>query len=132
MVYPPYATPFPDARPVDITLGAQQRAMLTLMAQRPGHVFTTEELVSMDPGINRPGGHNQRDELLEGQNLALYGRADHSQQQPLTLLDKQKMGVRQIRTLPFLIPPNWESSDLQIAAIISFLSAVCLPQNWSL
>ena len=46
MVYPPYATPFPDARTADITLGAQQRAILTLMAQKPGHVFTSEELAA--------------------------------------------------------------------------------------
>ncbi len=42
MVYPPYAAPFPDTQGrTDITLGTQQRAMLTLMAQKPGHVFTT-------------------------------------------------------------------------------------------
>jgi DNA-binding response OmpR family regulator len=46
MIYPPYAAPFPDAKAVDITLGSQQRAMLTLMAQRPGHVFATEELAA--------------------------------------------------------------------------------------
>ena len=46
MVYPPYAAPFPDSKDIDITLGTQQRAMLTLMAQKPGHVFTTEELAA--------------------------------------------------------------------------------------
>jgi hypothetical protein len=46
MVYPPYATPFPDAKAGDITLGTQQRAMLTLMAQKPGHVVTSEELAA--------------------------------------------------------------------------------------
>jgi hypothetical protein len=46
MVYPPYAAPFPDTERAGITLGAQHRAMLTLMAQRPGHVFTNEELAA--------------------------------------------------------------------------------------
>ena len=46
MVYPPYAAPFPDTKPTDVTLGAQQRAMLSLMAQKPGHVFTSEELAA--------------------------------------------------------------------------------------
>jgi hypothetical protein len=46
MVYPPYAAPFPDTPTADHTLGNQQRAVLTLMAQRPGHVFTTEELAA--------------------------------------------------------------------------------------
>jgi hypothetical protein len=46
MVYPPYAAPFPDMSSAPITLGAQHRAMLTLMAQKPGHVFTSEELAS--------------------------------------------------------------------------------------
>jgi hypothetical protein len=36
MVYPPYAAPFPDSKPVDVTLGTQQRAMLSLMAAKPG------------------------------------------------------------------------------------------------
>jgi hypothetical protein len=46
MVYPPYAAPFPDSKSADITLGNQQRAMLTLMARKPGKVFTAEELAS--------------------------------------------------------------------------------------
>jgi DNA-binding winged helix-turn-helix (wHTH) protein len=46
MVFPPYAAPFPDTPATDVTLGNQQRAVLTLMAQRPGHVFTTEELAT--------------------------------------------------------------------------------------
>jgi DNA-binding winged helix-turn-helix (wHTH) protein len=46
MVYPPYASPFPDTRSTDITLGAQQRAILTLMAQKPGRVFTNDELAT--------------------------------------------------------------------------------------
>ncbi len=48
----------------------------------------------MDPGINRPGGHNQKDELMEGSNLALYGRSDHSKEEVLTARDKQKMILR--------------------------------------
>ena len=59
-------------------------------------LFTTEELVSMDPGINQPGGHNQKDELMEGCNLALYGRGDHLTEEVLTLRDKQKMTFRQL------------------------------------
>lgn len=46
MVYPPYAAPFPDTRSADITLGAQHRAMLTLMARKPGHVFTSDEMAA--------------------------------------------------------------------------------------
>src|SRR5215203_6953386 len=46
MVYPPYAAPFPDADPADITLGTQQRAMLSLMAQRPGQVVTTDDVAA--------------------------------------------------------------------------------------
>ncbi len=57
-------------------------------------LFTTKELVSMDPGINLPGGHNQKDELIEGCNLALYGRGDHLSEEVLTLRDKQKMTFR--------------------------------------
>jgi hypothetical protein len=51
MVYPPYAAPFPDSKSVDITLGNQQRAILTLMAQKPGKVFTAEDLAAK---LNRP------------------------------------------------------------------------------
>lgn len=57
--------------------------------------FSTEELVRMDPGINQPGGHNQRDELMEGSNLALYGRGDHLTEEVLTFGDKQSMTLRQ-------------------------------------
>ncbi len=46
MVYPPYAAPFPDTKSAEITLGNQQRAMLTALAQKPGKVFTTEELAA--------------------------------------------------------------------------------------
>ena len=49
----------------------------------------------MDPGINQPGGWNQKDELMEGCNLALYGRGDHSKEEVLTLSDRQKMAFRQ-------------------------------------
>ena len=45
MVYPPYAAPFPDTKTA-VTLGAQQRAMLSLMAQKPGRVFTSDELAA--------------------------------------------------------------------------------------
>lgn len=43
MIYPPNVTPFPDVPTAEITLGAQHRALLTLMAQRPGHVVTPEQ-----------------------------------------------------------------------------------------
>jgi DNA-binding winged helix-turn-helix (wHTH) protein len=46
MVYPPYAAPFPDASSAPHTLGNQQRAMLTLMAQKPGRLVTREELAA--------------------------------------------------------------------------------------
>ena len=36
MIYPPYARLFPDSKAVDITLGNQQRAMLTELARKPG------------------------------------------------------------------------------------------------
>ena len=63
MVYPPYAAPFPDARSTDITLGTQQRAMLTLMAQKPGHVFTTEEFAAK---LKLPALTPRRAEVLIG------------------------------------------------------------------
>lgn len=66
-------------------------------------LFTTEELVSMDPGINQPGGHNQKDELMEGCNLALYGRGDHLAQEVLTWRDKQKMIFRQLSCFSLLM-----------------------------
>ncbi|MET0146382.1 MAG: helix-turn-helix domain-containing protein [Ilumatobacteraceae bacterium] len=46
MIYPPYAAPFPDTKSAEITLGAQQRAMLTVFAQRPGQVVTPEDLAA--------------------------------------------------------------------------------------
>ena len=46
MVYPPYAAPFPDAPSAPHTLGSQQRAMLTLLAQKPGRLVTREELAA--------------------------------------------------------------------------------------
>jgi DNA-binding response OmpR family regulator len=61
MVYPPYAAPFPDAKPTDITLGNQQRALVTMMAQRPGHVFTTEELAAK---LNLPKLSPRRADVL--------------------------------------------------------------------
>jgi len=87
-------------------------------------LFTTEELIAMDPGINRPGGHTQEDELLAGQNLPLYGRSDHSQQAPLTLLDKQKMAVRS--PPPFLLPQRHRCTECitQICGWLGGLSAL--------
>ena len=61
MVYPPYAVPFPDASAAPITLGSQQRAMLTLMAQKPGHVFTNDELAAR---LNLPTLTPRRAETL--------------------------------------------------------------------
>ena len=46
MVYPPHAAPFPDERSAPHTLGNQQRAVLTLLAQKPGRLVTREELAS--------------------------------------------------------------------------------------
>ena len=46
MVYPPYSAPFPDVPSAPHTLGSQQRAMLTLMAQKPGRLVTREELAA--------------------------------------------------------------------------------------
>ena len=46
MIYPPYAAPFPDSRSAPITLGNQQRAMLSVFAQKPGRLVTTEELAA--------------------------------------------------------------------------------------
>ena len=45
MVYPPYAAPFPTPTDPPV-LGAQQRAILTALAQRPGRVVTREELAA--------------------------------------------------------------------------------------
>ena len=63
MIYPPYAAPFPDAKAAEITLGNQQRAMLTLFAQKPGHVVTTEELAAK---LNLPTMTPRRAEVLVG------------------------------------------------------------------
>ena len=46
MIYPPYAAPFPDTRSTDITLGNQQRAVLTVLARKPGRVVSAEELAA--------------------------------------------------------------------------------------
>jgi len=70
MVYPPYAAPFPDTPSTDATLGAQQRAMLTLMAQRPGHVFTTEELAAK---LKLPALTPRRADVLVGGINATLG-----------------------------------------------------------
>ncbi len=61
MIYPPYAAPFPDTRTADITLGNQQRAVLTLLAQKPGHTFTSEELAAK---LNLPMMTPRRAEVL--------------------------------------------------------------------
>jgi DNA-binding winged helix-turn-helix (wHTH) protein len=47
MIYPPYAAPFPDSNAADITLGNQQRAVLTVLARKPGRVVTSEELAAV-------------------------------------------------------------------------------------
>ena len=44
MVYPPFAAPFPDESTAPHTLGNQQRAVLTLLAQKPGRLVTRDEL----------------------------------------------------------------------------------------
>jgi hypothetical protein len=41
MIFPPYASPFPDGATPPV-LGAHERAMLTVLAQRPGKVVTNE------------------------------------------------------------------------------------------
>jgi DNA-binding response OmpR family regulator len=64
MVYPPYAAPFPDTKDADITLGNQHRAMLTALAQKPGRVFSSEELA---PRLNVPKLTPRRAEVLVGQ-----------------------------------------------------------------
>ena len=56
-------------------------------------LFTTEELKAMDPGM-RTGVIDYSADDSSGPQLALYGRADHSPQQTLTLLDKQRMILR--------------------------------------
>ena len=61
MVYPPYAAPFPDSASLPITLGAQQRAVLTLLAQKPGHVVSRDELASK---LNLPQLTPRRAEVL--------------------------------------------------------------------
>lgn len=69
MVFPPYAAPFPDTGPAPITLGNQQRALLTTMAQKPGHVFTSDELASR---LNLPSLTRRRaDTLMAGINDVL-------------------------------------------------------------
>ena len=47
----------------------------------------------MDPGM-RTGVIDYSADDSSGPQLALYGRADHSPQQTLTLLDKQRMILR--------------------------------------
>jgi len=69
MVYPPFAAPFPDTDRTDITLGTHQRAMLTLMAQKPGRVFTADELAAR---LNLPTLTPRRaDTLVSGINTVL-------------------------------------------------------------
>jgi hypothetical protein len=46
MTYPPDSAPFSDSSSAPHTLGSQQRAMLTLMAQRPGRLVTRDELAA--------------------------------------------------------------------------------------
>jgi DNA-binding winged helix-turn-helix (wHTH) protein len=70
MVFPPYAAPFPDTKDVDITLGTQHRAMLTLMAQRPGHVFTADELAAK---LKLPALTPRRAEVLVGDINGVLG-----------------------------------------------------------
>jgi DNA-binding response OmpR family regulator len=69
MVYPPYAAPFPDRRTAEITLGGQQRAVLSTMAQRPGRVFTADELAAQ---LKLPALTPRRaDALISGINRVL-------------------------------------------------------------
>jgi hypothetical protein len=63
MVYPPDAAPFPDASTAPHTLGSQQRAMLTLMAQKPGRLVTRDELAAK---LGLPQLTPRRAEVLVG------------------------------------------------------------------
>ena len=80
------------------SLAALEANTLTQVEEQVGPrelvVFNTDELVAMDPGIRAPGGQNQSDELVPGSNLALYGRGDHLQEAPLTLVERQQMVLR--------------------------------------
>jgi len=68
MVYPPYAAPFADSSTPPV-LGAQQRAMLTALGQRPGRTLTRERLASR---LNLPVLTARRaDVLLDGINATL-------------------------------------------------------------
>ena len=58
------------------------------------HILTDEEVAIMEPAIRNRQPWSKADERRFGENLALYGRADHIQEAPLTLLDKQKMALR--------------------------------------
>ena len=66
--------------------------------EQPGKIpdeivlFTTEELKAMDPGMREKVDYSEQSS--SGPQLALYGRADHTPAQVLTLLDKQRMVVR--------------------------------------
>jgi DNA-binding winged helix-turn-helix (wHTH) protein len=50
VIHPPYAAPFPDMATPPV-LGAQHRAMLTALAQRPGKVVSRETLADR---VGRP------------------------------------------------------------------------------
>lgn len=63
MVYPPFAAPFPDAEQSEITLGNQQRAILTVFAQKPGRVVTAQELAEK---LNLPKMTPRRADVLIG------------------------------------------------------------------
>jgi len=63
MTYPPYAAPFPDSPSAEITLGNQQRAMLSVFAQKPGRLVTAEELATK---LNLPMMTARRAEVLIG------------------------------------------------------------------
>lgn len=70
MVFPPYAAPFPDRTDCAITLGNQHRAMLTALAQKPGRVFSSEELASR---LNVPKLTPRRADFLVGQINQVLG-----------------------------------------------------------
>lgn len=52
MTYPFFVAPYPDATSSSPILGAAERAILTKMVRKPGHVLSATELAA---GIPTPG-----------------------------------------------------------------------------
>ena len=68
MAFPPYASPFPDDATPPV-LGAKQRAMISVLGQRPGKVRTAAELAgAVDLPILTP---RRSEQLRAGINAAL-------------------------------------------------------------